>query len=114
LTSGSHDDDICKAALAKVHKEIGGFFEYAFYDDCIYRNGLLSLEANNKNAGDISGALNDYPCGGGTYRYGRLFKKERGPARSDFFEVDNAEGDFDYTPTEPDFCNPFTNMSMGS
>jgi serine carboxypeptidase-like clade 1 len=103
LTSGSRDDDICKAALAKIHKEMGGFFGYALYDDCTYRNGLLLEDAG------ISGALNDYPCGGGSVMedYLKMDAVQQAlKVKSDFFEVDNAEGDFDYTPTEPDL-QPF-------
>jgi serine carboxypeptidase-like clade 1 len=98
LTSGSRDDDICKAALQKLKQELGGFFEYALYDECTYRNGLM-----------LEGALNDYPCGGGAVMedyFKRTDVKEAFHVKSEFFEVDNAEGDFDYTPTEPDL-QPF-------
>ena len=87
------DDDACKTMLQKVKKEIGGFYEYSLYDDCTYRNGLLG------------GALNDYPCGGGAVMedYFKLEAvKDAFHVKSTFFETDNAEGDFDYTPTEPD------------
>jgi len=94
LTTDSDDDETCKAALSKVKKELGGFYAYALYDDCTYRNGL-----------QLKGALNDYPCGGGEVLEDYLkldVVHEALNVKSVFFEVDNAEGDFDYTPTEPD------------
>jgi hypothetical protein len=111
LTSGSREDEICKAALAKTRKEVGGFFEYALYDECTYRNGLkwkkrLGLEG----LAHLGGALNDYPCGAGPvleeYLALGAVIADAFHVRSTFFEVDNAEGDFDYTPTEPDL-QPF-------
>jgi serine carboxypeptidase-like clade 1 len=114
------DDALCKAALAKTKKELGGFFEYALYDDCTYRNGLkwkqrlAGLDLLFPSSGSDSldkmfrGAMNDYPCGGGPVmeEYLKLpIVLEAFHVRSDFFEVDNAMG-FDYTPTEPDL-QPF-------
>jgi carboxypeptidase C (cathepsin A) len=99
LMTNSKDDETCKAVVMKVKSEIGGYFEYALYDRCIYRNGLL------KSRPRVRGALYDYPCGGGPVMES-YFKmdavKDAFHVQSDFFEVDNAEGDFDYTPTEPD------------
>lgn len=98
LTTQSQDDQNCKAALQQIKTELGGFFEYALYDECTYRNGLLKRRA-------VQGALNDYPCGAGPVleQYLKLSAvKEAFHVKGTFFEVDNAEGDFDYTPTEPD------------
>jgi serine carboxypeptidase-like clade I len=58
-------DDLCRAALNKTKKELGGFFEYALYDECTYSNGLrrakdkwrLFLEMDTDI---VDGALNDY------------------------------------------------------
>jgi hypothetical protein len=94
LTSNSKEDDICRAALKKIRNEIGGFFTYSLYNDCPYRNGGL-----------LQGGQNDYACGGGVVLEEYLKLEEVHKAfhvTSDFFETDNAEGDFDYTPTEPD------------
>jgi carboxypeptidase C (cathepsin A) len=93
LTSNTEDDKICKAALEKVKQELGGFFEYSLYDDCTYRNGLLK------------GGLNTYSCGGGVVmeEYFKLDQvHEAFHVKAEFFETDNAVGDFDYTPTEKD------------
>lgn len=113
LTSGSRDDDLCKAAVAMARKEVGGFFEYALYDECTYRNGLkwkkrLGIHGVHGHDDDdgLTGALNDYPCGAGPVleQYLALGDviQDAFHVRSTFFEVDNAEGDFRYTPTEPD------------
>lgn len=121
-TPNSKNDELCRAAVAKVKKEVGGFFEYALYDECTYENGLkwkrtLGLldtmstsSSSSKDNSFVGGALNDYPCGAGPVLEAYL---KLGPVvfdafhvRSTFFEVDNAEGDFDYTPTEPDL-QPF-------
>jgi len=94
LISNNQDDKNCKDALKKVKEELGGFFEYSLYDDCTYRRGLLGMHDS----------LND-SCGGGLVmgEYLNLDAvHEALHVKSDFFITDNAEGDFDYTPTEPD------------
>ena len=118
LTTNSHADETCKAALAMFKKEVGGFFEYALYDECTYRNGLkwkkqLGIDTLHRDDDDdhyLQGALNDYPCGAGPVleQYMGLGDviADAFHVKSTFFEVDNAEGDFDYTPTEPDL-EPF-------
>ena len=113
--SNNHNkDDICRAAIAKINEEIGGLFEYALYDECTYQNGLkwkktLGLDHNHHDL-NLNGALNDYPCGAGPVLEEYLslgsVVLDAFHVRSTFFEVDNAEGDFDYTPTEPDL-QPF-------
>ena len=99
-------DTACQAAMKEAKKELGGFFEYSLYDDCTYRNGLLLKQQKEglPLSVDSGGALNDYPCGGGVVleEYLKLdVVKNAFHVRSNFFEVDNAEG-FNYTPTEPD------------
>ena len=87
----------CQAAIDKVHKQAGGFYEYSLYDDCTYENDFLGTP--------LSGAVNDYPCGGGPVmsKYLSLPQvQEALHVKSEFFSVDNAEGDFDYTCTEKD------------
>eukprot|EP00537_Pseudo-nitzschia_pungens_P010310 CAMPEP_0172389194 /NCGR_PEP_ID=MMETSP1061-20121228/6161_1 /TAXON_ID=37318 /ORGANISM="Pseudo-nitzschia pungens, Strain cf. pungens" /LENGTH=636 /DNA_ID=CAMNT_0013119301 /DNA_START=333 /DNA_END=2243 /DNA_ORIENTATION=+ len=129
-TPHSKDDEICRAAVARVKDELGGFFEYALYDECTYENGLKwkrtlglgpgpdngggssstsSTNTKNTNNNVLGGALNDYPCGAGPVleQYLKLgpVVSDAFHVRSTFFEVDNAVG-FDYTPTEPDL-QPF-------
>jgi len=98
LTTNSQEDEACKQALQQIKTELGGYFEYSLYDECTYRNGLLQKRT------PLKGALNDYPCGGGPVmkKYFQMAAvKDAFHVKGTFFEVDNAEGDFDYTPTEP-------------
>lgn len=120
LMTNSKEDEDCKAILKQVRTEVGGFFEYALYDECTYRNGLMSHEmATGGVSATARGALNDYACGGGPVmeEYFRMQTvKDAFHVHSTFFEVDNAEGDFDYTPTEPDLTGFYqhvvTNTSL--
>jgi len=99
LVSNSEDDEKCREAMVKIQKELGGYFDYSLYDECTYRNGLLLSSTN------VQGGLNDYVCGGGMVleEYTKLDQvHEAFNVKADFFETDNAEGDFRYTPTEPD------------
>ena len=102
LTTNSKSDEICRAALAKTKKEIGGFFEYSLYDDCTYRNGLkwkqqLGVQTLYEESDKVQGALNDYPCGAGLVleQYMALpgnVIRDAFHVKSTFFEIDNAEG----------------------
>lgn len=95
LTSDSQEDEDCKSILTKVKKELGGYFEYSLYDECTYRRGLLG----------VHDSLNNWSCGGGLVmeEYLKLaVVQEALHVKSNFLITDNAEGDFDYTPTEPD------------
>mmetsp|Transcript_15495 Transcript_15495/g.31927 ORF Transcript_15495/g.31927 Transcript_15495/m.31927 type:complete len:491 (-) Transcript_15495:89-1561(-) len=56
--------DECNAELDNMKDEIGGYYEYALYDDCTYENGLLKGAARPQHT-EWRGALNDYVCGGG-------------------------------------------------
>lgn len=103
LTSHSQEDEACQAALKKIKEEIGGFFTYSLYNDCPYRNGLR-----------LAGGQNDYPCGGGLVLEEYLKLKQVHKAfrvASEFFETDNAEGDFRYTPTEPDLTGFYKELA---
>jgi len=111
--NGNTANDVCMAAMAMVKKEVGGFFEYALYDECTYNNGLkwkTRLGLHSVKANELNGALNDYPCGAGPVLEEYLalgdVVRDAFHVRSTFFEVDNAEGDFEYTPTDPDL-EPF-------
>ncbi|KAL3903087.1 MAG: hypothetical protein SGILL_010579, partial [Bacillariaceae sp.] len=60
-------DDVCRAALTKTKKELGGFFEYALYDECTYSNGLRQKQQYRwksilgmEDDPIVGGALNDY------------------------------------------------------
>jgi hypothetical protein len=109
LASG--DDNACKEQVKKAKQQLGGFYEYSLYDECTYRNGLLWNSQQPQQR--VSGGLNDYPCGGGAVMEGYLkldAVKEAFGVRSNFFEVDNANG-FDYTPTEPDLTGFYKSIN---
>jgi carboxypeptidase C (cathepsin A) len=97
------DSDICQAALAKVDRQVGGYYGYSLYDECTYSGGLLG------------GALNDYPCGGDAvmqhYLSLPVVKEALHVTNATFFSVDNADGDFDYTPTEPDLSGFYRSIN---
>ena len=43
-----------------MRTDVGGYFGYNLYDDCIYEDDL-----RRRLATDVTGAVNDYVCGGG-------------------------------------------------
>jgi serine carboxypeptidase-like clade I len=91
----SSDDPACRAALAHVEQQVGGVYAYGLYDECVYSGGLRR----------VAGSVNDYPCGGDVVMQQYLdlpVVRQALHVESEFYSVDNAEGDFDYTPTEPD------------
>jgi len=86
----------CQEVLKEIEMQVGGFYEYNLYDDCTYRNGILT------------GALNDYACGGDIVleEYFTLPSVlEAFHVKDNYYSVDNAAG-FDYTCTEKDL-RPF-------
>lgn len=97
------DDELCKEAWEKVERQVGGVYAYGLYDECTYENGLAT-----------TGGLNDYPCGGELVMEQYFATEEVKKAfhlKSEFFQTDNAEGDFDYTPTEPDLRDFYKKMN---
>ena len=96
------DSDICLEAVQKMTEQAGGVYAYGLYDECTYSNGMLKA------------GLNDYPCGGDivmTNYLNMAVVQEALHTESIFFSVDNAEGDFDYTPTEPDLTGFYKEMN---
>jgi carboxypeptidase C (cathepsin A) len=105
-------DAECEKVIAHIQKELGGYFVYSLYDECTYRNGLTQapLKTNAESPPYPTG----YVCGGGLVmeKYLKLDKvKEALHVRSSFFETDNAEGDFRYTPTEPDLSSFYQDIN---
>jgi Serine carboxypeptidase len=97
----------CKAAIAKVHQQVGGVYDYGLYDECTYSNGLQ--QQSLLTSVSLDGAVNDYPCGGDIvmeklYLALPVVQKALN-LHSSWFSVDNAGLDFDYTPTEPDLTS---------
>ena len=104
-SSSLMEDTLCKEAWQKVERQVGGVYAYGLYDECTYENGLSS---------SLQGGLNDYPCGGDIVmeRYFAMDEvKLAFHLKSDFFQTDNAEGDFRYTPTEPDLRDFYKQMN---
>jgi carboxypeptidase C (cathepsin A) len=108
------DEAECQSALGLVTEQVGGYYEYSLYDDCIYRNLMLSGRSSSASASSrVSGGLNDYPCGGYPVMVewlGRQDVKDALHLHGDFFSVDNAQN-FDYTPTEPDLTGFFHHLA---
>jgi hypothetical protein len=97
-----HDpvSEICRAVVDRIYEQVGGFYEYALYDECTYDDAFNA----HGGAPRLKGGLNDYPCG--TDRALQAWLKapavqEALHLRSTYFAVDNAVG-FDYTATEKD------------
>lgn len=98
----TRDSDICLEAVQKMTEQAGGVYAYGLYDECTYSNGMMKE------------GLNDYPCGGDIVMTDYLNMKvvqEALHTESTFFSVDNAEGDFDYTPTERDLTGFYKEMN---
>lgn len=113
----------CQAAIDLAQKQVGGYFEYSLYDDCIYENGFLQrmqlIQARNQQQSlypmmPLTGALNDYACGGGVVMEQWLklpsVKQALHVENATFFSVDNAQGGFRYTPTEKDLRGFYYNL----
>ena len=63
----------------------------------------------------LRGGLNDYACGGdivmAEYLSLPVVRKALNVKKVDFFSVDNAEGDFDYIPSEKDLTGFYKEMN---
>ena len=83
------------------------FIKNRLYDDCTYSNGIKSTRKQSLQL--VYGGLNDYPCGGdlvmADYLNLSVVHEALHVRKTDFFSVDNAEGDFDYIPSERDLTN---------
>lgn len=104
----------CQAKIQAVRTQVGGFYDYSLYDDCIYRNGILLSHNLNMFA---DGALNDYACGQGPVmeeymKFTAVQEAFHIPVGATFFSVDNAQ-DFNYTPTEPDLTGFYHDVATG-
>jgi Serine carboxypeptidase len=129
----------CKDALELMNDQAGGVYAYGFvknrvcstinvtlyslyrcveisfrlYDDCTYSNGIEQTKQYALK--QIQGGVNDYACGGDLVMANYLNRADVREAfhvkKTDFFSVDNAEGDFDYTPSEPDLTDFYKDMN---
>jgi Serine carboxypeptidase len=95
--------------------------ERRLYDECTYSNGLKRMSSrvgsrsSIQTSGTSQGGLNDYPCGGDIvmtqYLNLSAVREALHVVKEEFFSVDNAEGDFNYTPTEPDLTDFYKAMN---
>ena len=113
-TGGSALSEECKNMLNKATKQAGGFYEYSLYDDCTYSNGI---RRRRRQLEVVTGALNDYVCGGGPameeYVKHALVKEAlHVPKDSFFFDGDNGVG-FNYSMTEPNLMPFYTSVAKG-
>ncbi|GMI12231.1 hypothetical protein TrVE_jg10486 [Triparma verrucosa] len=119
LANGGLSDD-CNNLLDKMTEEIGGYYDYALYDDCTYENGLLLSPARPAHTlwrGEIGGALNDYSCGGGDAMevYANVSAVRDAfhvSPEAYFFSGDNGVG-FNYTLTEKNLIPFYKDLAVG-
>mmetsp|Transcript_21512 Transcript_21512/g.54995 ORF Transcript_21512/g.54995 Transcript_21512/m.54995 type:complete len:520 (+) Transcript_21512:54-1613(+) len=125
-------DPACSKLISQMNEAIGGYFEYALYDECgpdTYINAVspVALKRSNythqqhrqywsampplkTNGRQVGGALNDYPCGGvgamlKWLNHSAVKQALHVPATANFFLTDNGVG-FNYNLTEKDLM-PF-------
>ena len=118
-----HVGEQCAAMVAKMYDALGGYYSYNLYDECGAENVIaaaavpslqvdhvartLRLSSPTKRSQhpsvgtSVTGALNDYPCGGGGMMLKYLARDEvkdalHVPRDAFFFQCDNGEG-FNYT-----------------
>eukprot|EP00947_MAST-08B_sp_MAST-8B-sp1_P004438 g4438.t1 len=127
----------CNATLKQMQDNLGGFFGYSLYDDCIYQeafgtamreaaaggSGSASNSASSSSSSSssssaaargVGGALNDYPCPGQAMsqwlKRDDVKKALNIPDGARFNSADNGVG-MNYTLSEPDLL-PFYQHAM--
>mmetsp|Transcript_6688 Transcript_6688/g.25809 ORF Transcript_6688/g.25809 Transcript_6688/m.25809 type:complete len:341 (+) Transcript_6688:603-1625(+) len=70
------DPPACSEALGQVKDEVGGYYVYHLYDDCIYEDDLTQAVEGRVGAYPAQGALNDYSCGTGPVQEQWLARKD--------------------------------------
>ena len=100
-------------ASMKSHFLFYFFVSRRLYDDCTYSNGIK--RTSQFRVEQVQGGVNDYACGGDLAMADYLNRPDVREAfhveKTDFFSVDNAAGDFDYTPSEPDLTGFYKEMN---
>jgi len=106
----------CKAVLAEIQSEVGGYYPYGLYDECYWNPGNPFLQEARQYWGPstsarradelgVAAAENDYPCPGQAFdkflRHPDVRAAMHVPLNSNFFSGDNGVG-FDYTLSEAD------------
>ena len=134
LKSGVGMSDKCNALISQMWIEIGGFYDYNLYDDCIYQDDIrrrrrqlttstttpiavpslahLSSAANPA----IGAAVNDYICGGGPAQEDwasqpSVLESLNIPDNAVFFSGDNGVG-MNYTLTEKNLMPFYIDIAL--
>ena len=121
-TPGGTLSEECDKILKKALDSAGGFYEYSLYDDCTYRNGLMSRKRPYRSTArhvdiEARGALNDYTCGGGDVmeeyvRHPLVREALHVNPASNFFDGDNLVG-FNYTLSETNLMPFYREVVVG-
>mmetsp|Transcript_9529 Transcript_9529/g.27004 ORF Transcript_9529/g.27004 Transcript_9529/m.27004 type:complete len:536 (-) Transcript_9529:359-1966(-) len=101
LQNGQTSGD-CNTLISQMYQEIGGYYAYNLYDDCIYeddlrRRRLTTSEAGSNPLHTPGAALNDYVCGGGNAQevwvaQPAVRRALNVPVDANFFSGDNGDG----------------------
>uniref|UniRef100_A0A7S0HHT4 Carboxypeptidase n=1 Tax=Hanusia phi TaxID=3032 RepID=A0A7S0HHT4_9CRYP len=115
----------CQLLIGRMEEEVGGYYEYALYDDCVYDDAFQlwswhALPGYARRRGRrmyVGGALNDYPCGTGRALMlwvgsNKVRKALHVPSSSFFFNADNGDG-FSYLLTEKSLLPLYSAIAAG-
>jgi hypothetical protein len=104
LKTGDYPDpDACTPLLSQMYTEIGGYYDYNLYDDCIYDDDIRRRQLSSSSTSTPSwipndgAALNDYVCGGGNAQNiwaaaPQVIEALNIPSDAFFFTADNGDG----------------------
>lgn len=112
--------DACNVLLDQMYQEIGGYYDYNLYDDCIYQDDLRRrrrrLQSRSHVPQPLGAAVNDYVCGGGDAQ--DVWAEQEAVRRalhvdvdSLFFSGDNGEG-MTYELTEQNLMPFYTDLAL--
>ena len=94
----------CTAALAQMNANLGGMFDYSYYDDCIYDESFRRRRLEQDENAPWRGGLNDYACPGDAMTVwlnrSDVRKALNIQPNNRFNSADNGVG-MNYTLTEP-------------
>ena len=132
LKTGTGITAACQALLSEMHRQVGGYYEYALYDECTYTNPFTQRLLRRFGATPgyhrwrggqeglapaIKGALNDYACGTGQALFAwvdlpEVRKALNVPIDSNWFCADNGLG-FVYKVTEKNLMPFYIDVAVG-
>jgi len=108
----------CQQLVKSIETEVGGYYDYNLYDDCVGRNIFKrSIPLFESPRGPVGAALNDYPCPGNSMAIWLNRTDVRMalnvPTNSYFFSGDNGVG-FVYSSTEKNLLPFYGNVIVNS